>query len=263
MKKYEAWPHTGTQADEHGANAEFAGVTGEAMTIPGNWYPKFNGFPLYTGMAVGTSSKLNRPLGRWSGRNALSSERFMRYLIRVLGVISFFISVSCTTTIPSLSSHLQEGTLLIPGVPFYQQDDFQCGPAALATVMNYWYARLGSKDPLAPGSIGKEIYSPTAKGVLGVDLELYAKRHGFSTSQYSGSLQDLRKLIDEKTPVLILVDFGIGVLQVNHFLVITGYTPNGVVANTGRAENEPISARRLEPAWKKTGYWTLVVKPLG
>ena len=95
-----------------------------------------------------------------------------------------------------------------------------------------------------------------------MDLELYAKRHGFSTSQYSGSLMDLRRLIDEKTPVLILADLGIGMLQANHFVVITGYRPDGVLVHTGRAENELISTRRLESIWKKTGYWTLVVRPL-
>lgn len=114
---------------------------------------------------------------------------------------------------------------------------------------------------MTPESIGREIYSPTARGVLGIDLEIYAKRHGFLTRQYSGSLMDLRRLIDDKTPVLILADLGIGMLQVNHFMVITGYGPDGVLAHTGRAENELILTRRLESIWKKTGYWTLVVRP--
>ena len=71
----------------------------------------------------------------------------------------------------------------------------------------------------------------------------------------------MRRLIDEKVPPIILADFGIGILQVNHFIVITGYGPDGVLANTGSAENELISTRRLESIWKKTGYWTLVVRP--
>jgi len=185
----------------------------------------------------------------------------MRYVICLLGALSLFVSVSCTTTAPVGSRHLSEGTALLSDVPFYRQNDFQCGPAALATVINYWYARSGSTNSVTPESIGKEIYSPTARGVLGLDLELYAKRHSFSTGQYSGSLQDLRRLIDEKVPPIILADFGIGILQVNHFIVITGYGPDGVLANTGSAENELISTRRLESIWKKTGYWTLVVRP--
>lgn len=186
----------------------------------------------------------------------------MHYLICLLGAVSLSISVSCTTTAPIRVGNPSDGTALLSGIPFYRQDDFQCGPAALAAVVNYWYARSGSSNSVSPESVGRETYSPSAKGVLGIDLELYAKRHGFSTSQYSGSLQDLRRLIDGKIPAVILVDFGIGMLQVNHFIVITGYTSNGVLANTGREENQLISSRRLESIWKRTGYWTLVIKPL-
>jgi hypothetical protein len=131
----------------------------------------------------------------------------------------------------------------------------------LAAVVNYWRARRGSTDFVTPQSIGAEMYSPSAKGVLGIDLEIYTKRHGFSGSRYSGSLSDLRRLVDEETPAVIQVDLGIGMFQVNHFMVITGYTPKGVLANTGQEENQLISARRLESAWRKTGYWTLAVKP--
>jgi predicted double-glycine peptidase len=186
----------------------------------------------------------------------------MRYLICLLGAIFLLFSVSCGTNAPIRAGRHAESTVLLSSVPFFHQDDLQCGPAALATVLNYWYAQLGSRTSVTPESIGEEIYSPTARGVLGIDLELYAKRHAFSANHYSGSIADLRKLIDQKIPAIVLVDVGISLFQTNHFIVITGYTPNGVLANTGREETELIAERRLDSIWEKTGHWTLVVKPL-
>lgn len=186
----------------------------------------------------------------------------MRYLVYLLGALSLLFSMSCTTATSTGAGHHPDQTVLLSGVPFYRQEDFQCGPAALATVVNYWRARSASGNSVTPESIAQEIYSPTAKGVLGMDLELYAKRHRFSSNQYSGSISDLRKLIDQGIPPIIMVDYGFLSIQVNHFIVVTGYTANGVLANTGREENQSIGERRLESIWKKTGYWTLVLKPL-
>ena len=38
-------------------------------------------------------------------------------------------------------------------VPFFPQEDFQCGPAALATVLNYWYGKAGTAKGLTPEEI--------------------------------------------------------------------------------------------------------------
>ena len=33
--------------------------------------------------------------------------------------------------------------VIIEDMPFFSQEAYQCGPTALATVMNYWYAKDG------------------------------------------------------------------------------------------------------------------------
>jgi hypothetical protein len=44
-------------------------------------------------------------------------------------------------------------------------------------------------------------------------------------------------------------------------MVVTGYAANGILVNSGRAENEFIEEEDLLSIWKKTGYWMLVVRP--
>lgn len=148
-------------------------------------------------------------------------------------------------------------------VPFFKQDDYQCGPSALATVVNYWYRKTQSSKYLPHEEIIKEIYSPTARGTLTADIELYAGRLGFSVQQYSSSIDDLKAAVDREIPPIILVDYGFWVYEINHFMVVTGYTEKGIILNTGRERNKIISNEELLGIWKKTGFWTLVIKPSG
>jgi ABC-type bacteriocin/lantibiotic exporter with double-glycine peptidase domain len=150
---------------------------------------------------------------------------------------------------------------LLSGVPFFRQDDFQCGPSALATVIGYWYARKNTGKRLSHDDVVAAVYSPGAGGVLGIDLELYAKRLGFDTTQYSGSIADIRANIKKETPLIILVDYGYLMYQNNHFMVTTGYTDDGIVVNSGRKQNEIIPDRELEKIWRKTGFWSLRIQP--
>jgi hypothetical protein len=47
---------------------------------------------------------------------------------------------------------------LIQNVPFYPQEAFQCGPASLAGVLNYWGL------PVSPEVIAVKLYSPQPRG---------------------------------------------------------------------------------------------------
>jgi hypothetical protein len=162
----------------------------------------------------------------------------------------------CATT-PRFST---EGLTAIQ-VPFFPQETFQCGPASLATVINYWYGKTGAAKHLTSDAIAAEIYSPSARGVLGMDMERYARKQDFQTEQIAGSLDKLKENIDQGIPPIILVDYGFLAYQRNHFIVVKGYAPNGLLVNSGRDESKFIPNEELLEIWKKTGYWMLLIKP--
>jgi ABC-type bacteriocin/lantibiotic exporter with double-glycine peptidase domain len=143
---------------------------------------------------------------------------------------------------------------IIPGVPFYPQESYQCGPASLAGVLNFW--GIG----VEPGEISKEIFSRSAKGTLNIDMALYAKKKGLYSLQYEGSMDDLRKNIDSGHPVIVLVTYGFSLYEVDHFMVVIGYYDNGVIVNSGREQNKFIDEGDFLKTWKKTNYWTLLIK---
>jgi hypothetical protein len=169
----------------------------------------------------------------------------------------FFLLTACT----SMGGTPPSGNMILPDIPFFKQEDYQCGPAALATVIDFWYKRTGKRAWVTPEQIAPEIYSPTARGVLGIDLEIYAQKHGFKGRQFSGKVADLREAIDLSTPPIIFVDYGFGFYEQGHFMVVTGYGPEGIVVNSGPYENRFIPEKELNRIWKKTGYWTFILLP--
>ncbi len=156
---------------------------------------------------------------------------------------------------------LPPDTTILSGIPYFSQDDYQCGPSAIATVINYWYGKEGLGRQLAFREAVSETYSPSAKGVLGLDLRLYARRLGFKAEEQTGSIDRLRELIDRGIPAIILVDYGMSVYQKNHFMVVTGYHRDSVVVNSGRREKEQIANEDLHKIWRRTAFWTLVIEP--
>lgn len=131
----------------------------------------------------------------------------------------------------------------------------------MATVLNYWYIKGNRAGRLDPEAIAAEIYSPSARGVLGLDLALYARKLGFEAHESSGSAALIRQSIDRGIPLIILVDYGVSLFQRNHFMVAVGYTDEAIIFNSGRRENEQIFDGELERLWKKTRFWSLAVTP--
>ncbi len=143
----------------------------------------------------------------------------------------------------------------IENVPFYPQEAYQCGPASLAGVLNYWHV------PVSPEVIAAEIYSESAGGTLDVDMVLYAQRKGLTVKQYEGSIEDIKLNIDLGYPVIVLVDYGFWVYQQNHYMVVVGYNEKGILANSGKEPRKFISSKSFLKLWEKTEFWTMLVKP--
>ena len=154
------------------------------------------------------------------------------------------------------SSSLQmKGTRIVEGVPFYPQEEYQCGPASLAGVLNYY------GQEVSPADIAAEIFSRQARGTLDMDMVFYAQRRGMKAEQYSGSIEDLRHNIDSRQPLIVLIDQGFWVYQKSHFMVAVGYDEKGVVVNSGKEEHQLLSQESFAKIWEKTKFWTLKITP--
>jgi predicted double-glycine peptidase len=172
--------------------------------------------------------------------------------IRLLCIVAFScVALSACASAPPAAHH---GDVIIGNVPFHPQEDHQCGPASLSGVLNY--EGLG----ISPDEIARDLFSKSAGGTLTLDMALYPQRKGFSALSYAGSLRDLRKKIDSGYPLIVMVDYGFSVWQANHFMVVVGYNNDGVIVNSGKKEHERIENDAFLRNWRRTDFWTLLVK---
>jgi ABC-type bacteriocin/lantibiotic exporter with double-glycine peptidase domain len=144
---------------------------------------------------------------------------------------------------------------IIKNVPFYPQEAYQCGPASLAGVLNYWGLNI------SPAEIAAEIYSPKARGTLDVDMVFYAQRKGLKARQYQGNVEDVKRNIDSNQPLVVLVDDGFWVYEKAHFMVVVGYDEEGLIVNSGKERHQFISLSRFLRSWKRAKFWTLRITP--
>ncbi len=98
-----------------------------------------------------------------------------------------------STCSPTSLSRVKANTELEPTrahflseVPFFAQEDHYCGPAALASVLNFYGRELSQEE------IAKSIYLPQVKGALNLDLLLYARKQGFEAEIINFDLESLK-----------------------------------------------------------------------
>lgn len=187
---------------------------------------------------------------------SISSKAF--YATVLLAILSL---ASCTaitggSVIRDIKERHENGAF-IDGVPFFPQDSAMCGPAALASVIGFWGA------PASMNAVAGKVYQERLKGTLPIDMLIYAKELGYEASYYRGTLDDLKKRVKEKTPLIIFINTGYKFYPRGHYIVVTGYNEKMrmVTAHSAMNADEPFSYERLTDAWSKTDYSTLLVRP--
>ena len=148
---------------------------------------------------------------------------------------------------------------LIGTVPFIPQDAYQCGPAALAMVLRYWGANADAEE------IGRALYLPSARGVLNLELEFHARRVGFRTQAFEGTLERAKAELRGGRPLIVFQDLGRGPVSVPHFAVLLGYDDRTetVVLHSGTTEYHLLPYAEFLRTWAARRSWTLLITPTG
>jgi len=114
---------------------------------------------------------------------------------------------------------------------------------------------------VSPEAVAADIFSPSARGTLTVDLMIHARKKGLKADYYRGSWDDLREKITGRFPVIVLIDRGISVYPVYHYMVVFGIDDLGVLVHSGLDKALRLNREEFLGMWKKTDYWTLWVRP--
>ncbi|MFE8071059.1 PA2778 family cysteine peptidase [Marinobacteraceae bacterium S3BR75-40.1] len=142
-------------------------------------------------------------------------------------------------------------------VPFFPQERYQCGPAALATVLNAWDRQV------TPETLVPEVYLPEREGSLPVEMKAAARQRGMVTYPLAPSVEDLLKEIAAGHPVLVMQNLSIDWWPQWHYAVAVGYDLNKreIVLRSGRMKRRTTELGTFERTWERADYWALVVLP--
>lgn len=178
----------------------------------------------------------------------------------------FFLAVAlggCAMLVPQTEALRQAWPAGLPDrielgdVPFFPQQDYQCGPAALATVL----ANSGIK--VAPDDLVKQVYLPARHGSLQIEMLAAARRYGRVSYQIAPSFEDLLREVAAGNPVIVLQDYGVWPISIWHYAVVAGYdTQKGeLLLRSGEKPRLSIPFAVFEYTWKESEYWAMVIVP--
>ena len=181
----------------------------------------------------------------------------------IAGVFILAAAAGCASLVPQTKELAERGVppglperIELTAVPFFPQLEYQCGPAALATVL------VGAGAKTTPEELVPQVYIPERKGSLQVEMLAAARRHGMVSYALAPRFEDLLREIAAGTPVIVLQNLGLFSAGW-HYAVAIGYDyPRGtLVLRSGTQEREVMPFAAHEVVWMRSGYWAMVAVP--
>ncbi len=151
---------------------------------------------------------------------------------------------------PDLPSRVE-----LEAVPFFPQQQYHCGPAALAAVMNY------RGKTVSPGQIADRVYLPELKGSLQVEIVAAARQFDLLPVQLEGQLESLLREVAAGNPVFLLQNLGLDLYPVWHYEILIGYDleRRQMILRSGQHRRLKRDFGVFEKTWGRAGYWALAL----
>ena len=143
-------------------------------------------------------------------------------------------------------------------VPFFPQEDYYCGPAALAMVFD----AAGVK--MSPDALVNQVYLPGRKGSLQVEMLAATRRNGLVAYELAPQVEDMLREIAAGTPAIVLENYGpFSWYPVWHYSVVVGYDLDNleVIRRSGKQQRRPTPLPIFEKIWKEENYWSMIAVP--
>jgi len=154
-----------------------------------------------------------------------------------------------------LSSLVSSPTSVLLDTPFFPQTDYQCGPAALATVL------VAAGVETTPELLTPQVYLPDRQGSLQLELLAATRRAGRIPFVIENDLAMLFSEVEHGRPVLLLQNLQTRHFPIWHYAVLVGFDASSgqVSLNTGTLQKEAMSAGKFGRLWDWGGSWAMVV----
>ena len=162
----------------------------------------------------------------------------------------------------ALSGHAPQGLppkVELENVPFFAQNDFMCGPASLAMVMN------AAGKQVSMESLEPQVYLPGRKGSLQAEMLGATRRAGLVAYALEPRMEALMRELAAGRPAIVLLNLSFRIAPIWHYAVVVGYDTDRekFILRSGRKPRDEWGYPFLEYLWKDSGYWAMLALPPG
>lgn len=143
--------------------------------------------------------------------------------------------------------------------PFFAQERYQCGPAALAMSLR------AAGFAVDPDALVPQVYLPKREGSLQVEMLAAARRNGALSIKIPPRIDALLAEIAAGRPVLVLQNLSIPLAPKWHYAVVIGYDLDrgDIILRSGTTARMVMRLSTFEHTWKRSGYWGMMTLPAG
>ncbi len=178
--------------------------------------------------------------------------RFFCKIVIAISLLTAGCSNQTYQTLPKLPSGAMEQELKT--VSFFPQTGFQCGPAALATVLTHRGVDVN------PDQLSDHVYLP--KGYGSLQIELLAASRRYQTIPYLvDGFDDLIHQVSEGNPVLVLQRVRNWWVPAWHYAVVVGFDNKRrqLILRSGTEKRRIVSHKHFAKTWQNGNHWGFVV----
>ena len=163
---------------------------------------------------------------------------------------------ACQSMPPPVPEEAAQQTRI--ATPFFPQQDYQCGPAALATVLGW--SGLDVDDQ----QLVEEVWLPNRRGSLALEMNAAARARGRLVYPIN-TPEQLFISLHHQQPVLVMQNLALERWPRWHFAVVTGYRDDGntLVLNSDTRETLQVAWNRFVRTWARARYQGWLVLPPG
>ena len=195
-----------------------------------------------------------------SHAKAASFNKMGRAALTWLGAGLVLTMVSACSVFPVVPKELQadvqkQSAVELTQVPFFAQEDYQCGPAALAMVLNNAGANTN------PEALVDQVYLPARKGSLQVEMLSATRRQGFVAYPLKAALPALFASINQNYPAVVLLNLSLPIAPMWHYAVVVGFNPTtqSMILRSGLYAREEIKLATFLKLWARSENWAFAV----
>ena len=135
--------------------------------------------------------------------------------------------------------------------PFFPQEEYQCGPAALAMLLR------ASGVEVEPQALTPQVFIPGRLGSLQAELIGATRRHGRLPYPLAATADEMIAELAEGRPVLVLQNLRASRWPKWHYAVLIGYDAqrNVAILRSGTEERVEMRWQRFAGTWHRGGRW--------